>query len=223
MKNTVRALCRPTAAAAMACLLQLTGAPAQAQLVQWTVESGGNGHWYQYIAAPSIFAPVSFAAARADALARSHLGLDGYLATVTSAEEQAFINGAFSWLTGFGASGSAWLGASDAEVEGQWRWLDGPEAGQLLGYTYWGGGQPATGPGFEAYDYLAQSILVSSTPAIYFWAAQPGTGAFGYVVEYGLGTTPPIPEPAGAATLAAGLAALAWVARRRRTAADRGR
>jgi flagellar capping protein FliD len=59
--------------------------------------------------------------------------LTGYLTNITSAEEMAFIQS--KSLT---ASNSAWIGLSDYQVEGQWRWLDGPEAGSLSTYFNWG-------------------------------------------------------------------------------------
>jgi Lectin C-type domain/PEP-CTERM motif len=184
------------------------------------VESGGNGNWYRYVPSISIFTWFSFDNARGAALASTHQGLRGYLATVTSAEEQDFINRSFEYLLGFGATGSAWLGASDAAVEGQWRWLDGPEAGQLVGYTNWLQSHPVHQPGFEDFDVLALGILAVSPPTVYGWyTLTPADGALGYIVEYGSGSTPPIPEPATGAMLAAGLAALGWVARRRRRSA----
>lgn len=194
-------------------------ATASAQRVQWTVASGGNGNWYEYVPAISIFEPIAFATARSAAESSTHLGLQGYLATVTSAAEQNFINSSFAFLLGFGASANVWLGASDTAVEGEWRWLGGPEAGQLLTYTDWRAGQPVNGPGFEDFDLLALSINASSPPTSFGWVSiQTTGGALGYVIEYGSGLTTTVPEPSTYALLATGLAVMAAVARRRRSA-----
>lgn len=212
-----------------AAALQLAAPALHAAPVQWTVAAGGNGHWYDYVPTISIFAPIGFDAARAAALGSSHQGLQGYLATVTSAQEQAFIQSSFPFLLGFGATGSAWLGASDAAVEGDWRWLDGPEAGQSVTYTNWLLGQPVNAPGFEDHDLLALNInaVVANAPVVYGWTSlTPQNGTFGYVVEYGLTpngpddpddpTDPnPVPEPSGALMAATALL-LAGLQRRRR-------
>src|SRR5690606_9786346 len=47
--------------------------------------------------------------------------LQGYLVTVTSAEENAFV--------GSKIQGQGWMGAGDAAEDKVWRWLTGPEAG----------------------------------------------------------------------------------------------
>lgn len=206
--------------------LQLAAPALHAAPVQWTVAAGGNGHWYDYVPSISIFAPIGFDAARAAALGSSHQGLQGYLATVTSAQEQAFIQSSFQFLLGFGATGNAWLGGSDAAVEGEWRWLDGPEAGQPFTYANWLPNQPVNGPGFEDHDLLALNInaIVAYAPVVYGWVSRtPQSGAFGYVVEYG--PTPngpggpvdpnPVPEPSGALMAATALL-LAGLQRRRR-------
>lgn len=201
-----------------ACALIAPAAATHAAPVQWTAAAGGNDHWYEYVPAISIFEPVSHATARAAALASTHLGLSGYLATVTSAAEQLFIQSSFPFLIGFGATGDAWLGASDAAVEGEWRWLDGPEAGELVGYTNWAPGQPVIDPGFPGYDYLTLYINAASPPTFYGWASKEAAGAFGYVIEYGAAAPPPggtAPAPASLAAVLSGLALLGWQRRRR--------
>lgn len=63
-------------------------------------------------------------------------GIQGYLANVTSEEEDSFI---VEHLEGNG-----WIGASDAgsgEAEGTWKWVAGPEAGTV----FWSGGNAANG------------------------------------------------------------------------------
>ena len=74
-----------------------------------------TGHFYQFSETPDI----SWNDARAAATATSLYGLQGYLATITSAEENSFV---VSKLTGEG-----WMGATDVAVEGEWRWVTGPE------------------------------------------------------------------------------------------------
>lgn len=80
-----------------------------------------NGHFYEFVSAPGI----DWADARNAAAARSYFGLQGYLVTVTSAAENSFVAGKLS--------GQGWMGASDAILEGQWRWVTGPEGLEELG------------------------------------------------------------------------------------------
>lgn len=49
-------------------------------------------------------------------------GATGYLATITSQAENDFI--------ALNLDNNGWLGANDDDVEGEWRWVTGPEAGQ---------------------------------------------------------------------------------------------
>lgn len=211
---------RLTSTALVAAALLAAPSVVSAQPVQWSVAAGGNGNWYQYVPSISIFDGLyTFDAARSAALSSTHLGLQGYLATVTSEAEQEFINGSFAYLLGFGASSNAWLGASDADVEGEWRWLDGPEAGQLISYTNWRAGQPVNAQGFEDHDLLALSIVAASPPTTYGWTSLPPSArTFGYLIEYGSGNIATVPEPDMPAMLAVGLGMLGWVVRRRRAA-----
>jgi hypothetical protein len=67
----------------------------------------------------------SWTAAKADAESRG-----GYLATITSAAELASVYAV--------ASGNPWLGGTDSEQEGTWKWV----TGETWNYSSWGGGQP---------------------------------------------------------------------------------
>ncbi len=101
-----------------------------------------TGNFYQFVAGG-----VNLATARANSAAAMVNGIAGHLVTITSAAENNFVR---SMIT----TSSSWIDASDAAVEGEWRWMSGPEAGQMfwLGtaagsaqngfYTNWNGGEP---------------------------------------------------------------------------------
>ncbi|MFO0896948.1 MAG: lectin-like protein [Pirellulales bacterium] len=106
--------------------------------------NAANGHVYQLMQLPSTEDLVNWD--RADYLASHQFrdGLRGHLATITSQGEQDFIDNSFG-----GSGGAAWIAASDALNEGEWRWVAGPETGQIfwkrndpIGYANWGGGEP---------------------------------------------------------------------------------
>ena len=54
-------------------------------------------------------------------------GLRGYLATITSQAENAFL--AERFLTSSGGLPRGWIGGADNDTEGDWLWMDGPEQG----------------------------------------------------------------------------------------------
>ncbi len=78
---------------------------------------------------------MSWTAAKADAESRG-----GYLATITSAEENSRVVAAASL-------DYLWLGGSDASSEGTWTWL----SGEAMDYSNWGSGEPNDSSGE---DYL---------------------------------------------------------------------
>ena len=137
-----------------------------------------NGHFYEYISDSGITWP----AAEAAASNRSLYGLPGYLATVTSQDENDFITAKLS--------GQGWIGASDAANENQWLWVTGPEAGtqfwqgvsngSVVGgeYNNWNANEPNNSGSGEDYAHF----LTNGT-----WNDYPFNSAVidGYVVEYG--------------------------------------
>ena len=101
-----------------------------------------NGHYYQFVDQILIWTDA----------AQSAEAAGGYLATITSAAADAFI---FDLTVG----STAWLGGSDAAVEGQWEWVTGPEAGT----NFWNGASVASGgsapEGEYANWYLTKPFL----------------------------------------------------------------
>lgn len=93
-----------------------------------------NGHYYEYVPAPAI----NWHNAKTAAEARNYFGMTGYLATITSASENAAIIDKINKYGWIGASDNftvinAALGnntyANQAASEGKWHWVTGPEKG----------------------------------------------------------------------------------------------
>ncbi len=78
-------------------------------------------HFYRYQSKPG----GRWSAAKAESEAMTYYGLKGYLATITSQVENDFIH--------LKTLGVGYIGASDAAVEGEWRWVTGPEGLENLG------------------------------------------------------------------------------------------
>lgn len=148
-----------------------------------------TGHFYQFFPAQGI----SWTNAKNQAESKTLFGLQGYLTTITSDTENQFILDR--------VSGTAWLGASDEETEGIWKWVTGPEKGTIFwegevngtpfGYHNWqppgsgSGGEPNQS-GDEDYAHMMSWTSPSGQ-----WNDLPDTGGggnyepTGYIVEYG--------------------------------------
>ena len=95
-----------------------------------------NGHFY-YLNTNLLYYNTATTGARDAAKAMSYQGQTGYLATITSTEENSFIS------TNIASASNIWIGATDDLVEGAWKWDTSggsPEAGK----QFWTGTSSGT-------------------------------------------------------------------------------
>ncbi len=122
-----------------------------------------NGHWYKVVKDATI---TSW-----DAALEYCTSKNGYLATISSAEENAFL---YSYITQEGYS-SAYFGLTDTTAEGVWEWSNG----EPVTYTNWHKGEPNSQNSKEDY-------------AMFYYKFSDGTwndGTFGggtaFICEWG--------------------------------------
>jgi hypothetical protein len=123
------------------------------------------GHYYKYVAGLFTHTEAEAAAAQAG----------GYLATITSAQENAVVADLIA-----GQDLGAWLGGSDLHNEGTWVWTQGPEAGGAFSYSNWAPGEPSGTYNGMKEDYLhmmANDTRWNDAPE--FWVTM------GYFIELG--------------------------------------
>ncbi len=139
-----------------------------------------TGNFYEFVTTAGV---ITWTDARTEAGSHRFGGSIGHLANITSAAEN---EGVLIEL-----SGNTWIGASDEAAEGEWKWMDGPEAGETFWsgdetgtavdgkYNNWGFGEPNNSGG-ENYAHLG-----GSGPTLGEWNDFPDSaGVQGYLVEY---------------------------------------
>jgi hypothetical protein len=154
--------------------LTLTTCSALNVPIQWKESDGGNGHWYAVMSFKG-----NWEAAKIDAESRTYQGMQGYLATITSAEENEFVLNelcpAVCFIGGYQIN-------PDSAPDRSWTWV----TDEPWWYTDWKVGEPN--------DF---STALAETYLQYWYYDQNGTwndihGNYqsNYIIEYG---TPEIP------------------------------
>ena len=141
-----------------------------------------NGHFYRPISTGAFYN-----AAKSAAAATTFKGQTGYLVTITSADEDAFIYNNVP-------QSQIWFALSDVAQEGYWRIDAGPENGTLIKtangqyagniagqYNNWAGGEPNNSGG----EHYAVTKWNGSQ-----WNDLPNGFSCPYVIEYGTWTDP---------------------------------
>lgn len=149
-------------------------------------------HFYEFVSESGI----TWSEAKVAAENRTYYGRQGYLTTLTNQEEADF--------AGKQATGTGWIGASDNDNEGVWKWVTGPESGTV----FWNGDGSGSSPngqfanwhlasnepnnvgGNENYAHITHPNLNvpgkwNDLPDIS--TLEPGSNYYpqGYIVEYG--------------------------------------
>ena len=119
---------------------------------------------------------------------------EGYLATITSAEEQQFL---FELMASSGNNTGGWLGGSDAASEGTWIWTGGAEAGTV----FWNGLADGSAPAGQYENWAVgepNEFWRNQNPEValdedylHMWSTGEwndiyATAGFGYFVEIGV-------------------------------------
>ncbi|MFA5299933.1 MAG: PEP-CTERM sorting domain-containing protein [Lutibacter sp.] len=176
------------------CAIVLSGAllmTASAEPIKWEV----NGHYYQ-----TIDGTFTWDEAMAYSESLSYLGVQGYLATITSKEENRWIT---DNLGGLPALDGRWLGGYQyhnaidySEPGGGWRWI----TNEPWVYTCWRSGEPNNGNGGEDFLSIHSYYVTDGMP----WndGKSPPASPSGFLIEY------PVPEPSTMILLISGLFAL---------------
>ncbi|MCP3876090.1 MAG: VPLPA-CTERM sorting domain-containing protein [Desulfobacteraceae bacterium] len=169
---------------AIVLLLSVSGL-ASATPVKWS----GNVHYYDYISGG-----YTWESAFINAGNRTHNGIEGYLATLTSADENSFVWSNFSITHSF-------IGGYQAANNGAWTWI----TGEAWTWDNWASGEPNNGGSGANEDFIQFAYTGGGQ-----WNDINSTWSAGYIIEYA-----PVPLPGAIWLLGSGLIGLAGLKRRK--------
>ena len=146
--------------------------------------NGVNGHFYK-----PVTAGTTYTGARSASLLTTFKGQTGYLVTITSASENAFI---FSNVP----QANIWFAATDEVTDGRWvidagpekgtvmKTSNGPTAGNIAGvYNNWAGGEP------NGYNH-SEDYAVTNWGGASTWNDLSNNWSNPYIIEYGTWSNP---------------------------------
>ena len=154
-----------------------------------------NGHFYRPMSWPSGVSggDAAYLTVKSNAASTSFKGQTGYLVTITSLDEQNFIQANVP-------SSNILIALTDRLQEGVWKWDAGPEAGTTIKtansggevagqYNNWCGGEPnnwGSGENYAVTKWSGGNCWNDYGPAASLFPGSVG----GYVIEYGTWSDP---------------------------------
>jgi hypothetical protein len=206
-------------------MLVLGSVQAKGDIIQWSTDDGGNGHWYELVGDYHHYPDDVWSWQDSKLLAegRVYFGVQGHLATITSEGENQFILDNFFQSDRWGPT---WIGLTDSEEYGGtesfdygwpdrqtkgWVWV----TGEPVVYTNWYPDSITPANYRDEQDFVG---IGSQWNDHSYWTSwlSGGAGHGQFLVEYDA-----VPEPTSIIAFAGlgimGLAMATW-RRRKRTA-----